>query len=492
MKKRTAAGFIAAALCIAVCLSQSSCGFIVFNTPGADSDSTAVTTEPDVTTGRPSTEPAETAPPRDLRAEAEQRLAKLPDYNLSASSVIIATAVSPDLVCPSGETESEVTAARTLSVRAVEEKFRTKIIANSVSVSELLERAKAAYASDMYYADLLVLPQSMVGSFYAAGILANMNSLPFADYSQPWYDSRVNESALLGNTQLAVSGAASYDPDGLSCVYFNRTLAGDTDIYSLVTAGKWTLESYAELAKNAAAIDGVSGHGSGFDRTGYIDAVAASMGLDYVTNERGQLPELLYMEDSSMAERAGKLVDKLYSLIFDDKTYTEKDALGAFDGGKLMFLTDTLAVTADLAESKTSWGLLPMPKLDEAQTGYYSPMSADSPVFCALANTPNSVTSGLILEGLNAVCYEYIYDVYFSELKNYRLRDNQSINMLGYIMDSASTDFVGMMSSGFKNLAAATSEAVRNAVLSTSSLESIYRRYSTAASRELASSTVIY
>ena len=157
-----------------------------------------------------------------------------------------------------------------------------------------------------------------------------------------------------------------------------------------------------------------------------------------------------------------------------------------------MLFTDTLGKTADLADSKTSWGLLPMPKFDEAQTAYYSPMSADSPVFCALANTPNAETSGLVLEGLNTVSYEYVYDVYFSELRDYRLRDNSSVNMLGYILDSQSTDFVRMMSSGFDSLAAATYEAVRNAVTSTSSLESIYRRYSTAASRELASSTVIY
>ena len=491
MKHRTAAGLIAAALCTAVCISQSSCGFIVFNDQSEDTTD-AVETSGAPSTTAPATEPVETTPPRDLRAEAEQRLDSLPERDLSASSVIIATAVSPELVCPSGETESEVVAARALSVRAVEEKFNTKIIANSVSVSDMLADAKAAYASDMYYADLLVLPQSMVGAFRAAGILANMNSLPFADYSQPYYYQNVNSAALLGNTQLAVSGAASFDPDGLACVYFNRSLAGDTDPYSLVKSGKWTWDRYAELAKAAASIDGVSGHGSGFDRAGYIDAAAASMGLEYVTNVKGQLPTLDYMDDYSMSARAGNIVDKLYSLIFGDRTYADSNALGLFDEGKLLFLTDTLGKTADLADSKTSWGLLPMPKFDEAQTGYYSPMSADSPVFCALANTPNTETSGLVLEGLNAVSYEYVYDVYFSELRDYRLRDNSSVNMLGYILDSQSTDFVRMMSSGFDSLAAATYEAVRNAVTSTSSLESIYRRYSTAASRELASSTVIY
>ena len=490
--KRKNARLVTAALILALSLAQTSCGFIVFNHPEESTDLPDDTTTPGTgTTAPPETDPPETTPPRDLRAESEERLGNLVYRDLGASSVIVATAVDGRLICPSGETDSEVVAARTLMTRAVEEKYRTKIIANPVDAAAMLADAKAAYASDMYYADLLAIPRTMVGAFYAAGILANMYSLPFTDYSREYYSESLNRAAILGDSLLAVSGAATADPDGLSCVYFNRGLVGE-DLYSLVKSGKWTLEKYAETAKAASSIDGVSGHGSDSDRAEYIDEIAASMGLIYVTNAKGQLPTLDYMDDYSMSARAGNVVDKLYSLIFSDNTYLQSGAYDAFGSGKLALFTGKLSRAADLADSTTKWGILPMPKFDDAQTDYYSPVSSDTPVFCALSNTPNAETSGLVLEALNAASYGYIEDIYFSTLRDYYLRDNQSVNMLGIILENPSSDFTAMMSSGFDNLAPASYEAVRSAVTSSSSLTSIYNRYATAAERELASSTVIY
>ena len=489
MKRKTKARIFAASL-TALCVAQTSCGFIVFNHPDDTTSEPETTTATESSTA-PETDPPETTPPRDLRAEASERLESLTYRNLSASSVIIASAVNPDLICPSGETDSEVVAARNLTARAVEEKYNTKIIVNPVSVSSMLADAKAAYASDMYYADLLAIPQNMVGSFYAAGILANMYSLPFTDYSKPCYDREFTEAATLGDILLAVSGAASSDPDGLSCVYFNRDLIGD-DPYALVNSGEWTIDKMRGFALNASTLDGVSGHGSSLDRAAYLDKLIASAGIDYVSNRKGTIPTLSFMDDTVMSQRAEKLVDRLYSLLFDDKTYSQTDSAGAFGSGKLIFLTGTLGDTAALADSKVAWGLLPMPKADNDQSGYFTPTADDAPVFCALLNTPNYETSGLILEALNEASYEYIDDIYFSELRDWRLRDNSSVNTLGVILDSQRTDFTKLMSSGFTNLAAATCEAVRSAVTSTSSLTAIYNRYATACERELMSSTVIY
>lgn len=487
MKHKTSL-FIAALT--ALCVAQTSCGFIVFNHPEESSAPTDETTLPPETTPAPETDPPETTPPRDLRAESESRLDALTYRNLSASSVIIASAVNADLICPSGETTSEVVAARNLTARAVESKYNTKIIVNPVSASTMLAEAKAAYASDMYYADLLAVPQNMVGAFQAAGILANMYSLPFTYYSKPCYYDDLNDAAVLGNSLLAVFGAASFDPDSLACVYFNRDLT-DTDIYELVTSGKWTLERFAETAKAAASLDGVYGHGSDFDRSSYLDKMIAAAGIDYVTNPKGELPTLDYMENST-ASKTSALVDRLYTLFYTDGSYSQSGAGDLFGSGRLMFFTGTLSDTAHLADSSTGWGLLPLPKADEDQTAYYSPISDDSPAFCALANTPNFETSGLILEALNEASYEYIEDIYFSELRDWRLRDNSSLNMLEIILKNPRTDFTRLMSSGFTNLAAASYEAVRNAVTSSASLTAYYNRYAAAAGRELNGSTVIY
>lgn len=476
---------------LALSLFQTSCGFIVFNngqedtTPLPDTETTAVET-----TVAPVTEPAETESPRDLRSESEDRLSNLTYRDLSASSVIIASAVSPELICPSGETDSEVVASRNITTRAVEEKYGTKILVNQVDINSMLTEAKAAYASDMYYADLMAVPQNMVGAFYAAGILSNMYSLPFTDYSSEYYHEEINSAAIIGNTLYAVSGAANFDPDSLGCIYFNKAGVGD-EIYTLVKNGKWTLDKYTEYSKLSQSVDGIWGHGSSLDRDSYIDLIVLGSGMEYVNNAKGQVPSLSYMEEIKMSDRAENLVETLYGLIFSDKTYLQSGAFDKFDSGELIFFTDTLASAEKLANSKTSWGLLPMPKYDESES-YRSPISKDSPVFCALLNTPNAETSGLVLEALNAASYEYVEDIYFSTLRDCYLRDNSSINMLKLILSNPYSDFTSMFSSGFSNLSGATYEAVRNAVTSTYSLAAYYNRYSTAAKRELSSSTVIY
>ena len=51
----------------------------------------------------------------------------------------------------------------------------------------MLDAALEAVAADMYYADLLAIPLSSLGAFMQAGILMNMYSLPYTDYTKSYY-----------------------------------------------------------------------------------------------------------------------------------------------------------------------------------------------------------------------------------------------------------------------------------------------------------------
>ncbi|MBE6611090.1 MAG: extracellular solute-binding protein [Ruminococcaceae bacterium] len=491
---------VCAAFLLSLMLTQTSCGFIVFNDP--DSETAPVTTEPADTSAAmtetvDTTAPADTAEPLSPGELARARLEALPDRNFDGAPILIATTAG-DTICPL-DAEDAAIASRADSRRAVEEKFNTVIIANVTDPTTMLADAEAATAAGMYYAELLAIPQSMVGQFRMSGILLNMNSLPHANYDEPYYHQNIIDAAYAGDELYAVSGAASFNPDYLSCVYFNRTLAeslGIGDLYALVRDGGWTwdkLREYAKAAKNN--LDGATGIGSYADNNTLIDYAASAHGIEYTTTSVGAAPIVNFLERTSMAERAAAVVDTMYNLIYKDGTLLAKNGesmRNAFSAGELLFGIDSLSRITEISDGAVEWGILPLPKYDTDQHDYLSPLSADAPVFCAIAGTSSYENSGLVLEGLNAASYGYTLDTYLTERINYHLRDSNSIGMLDIICEGVTTDFVHMYASGQSTIANATYQAIVGAVTTRSSLETLYKSYKPTADRELSKMVKLY
>ena len=133
-----------------------------------------------------------------------------------------------------------------------------------------------------------------------------------------------------------------------------------------------------------------------------------------------------------------------------------------------------------------------MPKYDETDEAYISPMSTSAPIFCALGNTPSYETSGLVLEALNAAAHDYTINAYLNERIDYHLRDTQSVYMLEYILKNPTLDFSHMFASGVSGLANAAYNAVVNAVTTRSTLDNLYKNNKAAANRALTAAVQIY
>lgn len=480
--------------------SETACGLIVFNT-GEDTSAAPVTEQAsdteELTTTLPITltEQAEAVLTPDPSAEARRRLESLPSRDLSDTTVIIAT-VDNTTICPI-ETESPVIRARADSRRAVEEKYDTTVIASLTEPDAMLTAARKAYNTDMYYADLLAIPQSMLGAFYAEGILANLYSLPHVDFDAPYYNGNINSAAIAGNGLYAISGAANFNADYLNCIYFNRAIVEQfvgEDLYAIVNEGKWTWDKLAEFSKAVDAVDSIKGHGSALSFADYIDVAISSQGLSYTNNTEGVVPTVNYLDNTALTP-AKTIIEKLYSLIYTDNSFAslEDTALRElFLTDTLMFMTDRLYVMEWIANSSVSWGILPLPKYDEAQAEYLSPLPDEAPVFCVLKNTAGYEVSGLILEALNAASYEYVTDAYINERIDYILRDSGSIYMLETICDSAYTDFAHMYASGFANLENVTYGALYKAITSKSKIDTLYRNYKNSANRALSAKIKVY
>lgn len=486
-------------LLTAILASTPSCGFIVFNDPDAETtapaaDDTTVsdTTSPD--TEAPDTtdpEAPETTAPIEPGDAARRRLDALPDIDLSSTAIIIAT-TDGTTICPT-EAADTVSSARLDSKMAVEEKFNTVIITNPTDTETLLADAKAAFNAGEYYADLIAIPQSAVGSFFAAGLLGNMYSLPYVEFDAEYYDKAISEESIAGRSLSAVYSSACFNPDYLSCVYFNRTIAekcGLEDPYAIVRDGRWTWDKLGELAISATdTINGIGGHVSSLPLADYVDLAAASQQVEYISNIEGIVPTVGYLDSTSAGSRIRTVIESMYELIYEDGTYrkeTDGDARDIFLADQALFLVDRMYFMTWIPDSETEWGILPLPKYSSSQTEYLSPLAADAPVFCVLGNTPDFRNSGLILEALSLASHEYVAEAYVNDRINYYLRDSASIDMLEAIVGSATTDFAHMYASGFANLANSTYTALTKAVTTKSTIDTLYKNYKNTANRELA------
>ncbi len=486
----------------AMLLLNSSCQFVEQNngdTPHNTQTDTGIS-DTDTTDATDTTEPNKNPPPaveatNTPQEAARQRLSKLPSTDLSLRSVIIAT-TNPEVICPSIDSDNEIIRIRKDIHRAAEEKFGTVIIQYVTDANTILTEAKNAYSTDMYYADLLSIPQNKLGVFHAEGILANMNSLPFADYTAEYYNQNINANAKFGSVQFGISGTANIELDKINCIYYNKTLLGACgvdNIYSVINEGKWTYDLLNELALTCAVQNQeVTPLGTTAATLDFIDTYASAQSIEFVSNIHST-PSIDYYETGE-AEKIENIVTSLYNMIYKDKTLakTKEDATkDLFTSDKLMFCFDNLTFIEKIPLTGIEWGILPIPKYSEEEN-YITPTSPDMQIFCVLANTPSYETSGLILEALNLAAHDYIDKTFKDTCIDYYLRDSGSVSMLNKIFDTVSCDFSHMFGPGITYVPDATYKVIQNAVTTRSTANYIYRNYHSAANRYLTAALAKY
>ncbi len=496
--KRASKKAAAVLICALVLLSVISCSD---SGAGEDETSQNADTSTEQNAGTDTAQSPDRDEPISSADEARNRLEALFSRDMKGETFFIATA-DDITVCPFDESDDKVIMSRADSRDAVAEKYNVSIITVKQTPAEIFEAAKNAVESGMYYADLLAIPNSELGRFYAAGLLANMNSLPHTDYSADYYHGSMINTTTVGNEIYGVFGAASFNPDYLCAVYFNKDIAErciSENLYDLVREGEWTFDKFAEINLAAEAADGnIFGHSSPLGKDLYLERAIAAFGIDYVDNSFGKVPELTFFEgdevENPMITRANSAVDTLYRLFYTDKTFAELSAENAqsyFIDGAVLFSVNTLDFATWISDCPVNWGLLPMPKYDMGSE-YISPIPKDAPVFCVLKNTPNYEASGLILEGLNVAAYDYTLETYIENRIHYHLRDSDSIEMLRLICDNPYSDFASMYASGFKNLDNATYKAVLGGITTRSTLKNLYKQYRYYANTSLEKGVTVY
>lgn len=283
------------------------------------------------------------------------------------------------------------------------------------------------------------------------GYMAELNSLPYLDLTAPYWSQNFVNNMTINDKLFFVAGGAS-PSYYLSAVVmlFNTEKAVDyqlPDLYKLVEDGKWTVDKLGELLiQSTHDLDGDNIYTPTSDFIGLVQTVEA--GNSYFIAAGGNM--ISKKADGSYALELGnaqniELMDKLRQVCGDSKTTLAIDAegvtglgntkstkIGLFVEGNAMFATTAMMFAVQELRGMKSYGILPLPKLNESQDDYITPCNPYAPCGTGIPRSASDLElSALVMEAMAFLGEEIIRPaIYDVTLQGKLAQDEQSARVL--------------------------------------------------------------
>ena len=292
-----------------------------------------------------------------------------------------------------------------------------------------------------------------------AGFLYDLNTIPHLDLTKPWWDQTILEGVTISDSVYFMCGDISTTVnDYMYCTIFNKEMyeqyvTDGTDVYQLVSDGKWTLDVLIRLSKLVCEdlnADDVMDCNDKFGLMTWYDECFASIqaagGRIAKINEEG------YVELTLNTERNFDVIRKYMELETAESTINFQDTAGKMTGAvgwpaiftqsQAMFFMTLLNEVSHFRDMEIDYGILPNPKYNEDQEDWYTTFSAGLAAFvCVPGYQENIDRTGTIIELLGYEAQDTITPAYFSKtLEGQHVRDDESIESLEIIFDNKFVD----------------------------------------------------
>lgn len=308
-------------------------------------------------------------------------------------------------------------------------------------------KAGTAAGSDEY--DAVINRMDFLGTSLQNGDLQNLRAISTLNVEHPWWDKNiVDDFTLFGDRLYWIAGDINFVDDyAVEAVFFSMSLCDDHGLaypYTLVKEGTWTIDRMLEMA-NAVKTD-VNGDGKYTvedDVVGHLEQNDHVKHWMYAMGEKSiDIDDAGNLRLRILDERQIGAIDKLYNaMVENEMTYTGKAA--DFAAGHALFYGDMLAFVNQLREMTSDFGIIPMPKYDEAQESYGEYISNGWTTAYAVPMTNGDPErTGVILEALSGYSTDTVRQaLYAVSLSAKLVRDADSVEMLDIIFGSKSYDW---------------------------------------------------
>jgi len=287
-------------------------------------------------------------------------------------------------------------------------------------------------------------------------MLVDLYTLPYVDFSKPYWDSGVNNDLSIGRKLYTTHGEHMLSVSaGLYGTFFNKELAEEVNLenlYDVVRANKWTMEKYYSLAKDVTYDFNGDGILDYEDVWGLVSETFNSItfftgsGEKITSKDNDDLPVLAMNNpraESVLNLSSEFLSDKNTTILFEYYGQDKWPLLTKiWEEGRALFFLGPLLQTPKFRNMDTDFGILPAPKFEESQERYYHLVSLwGSPLFCVPITITEYEKIGYILEILAAKSVDTLIPAFYEvQLTNKLIRDNESKDMIEIMLASASFD----------------------------------------------------
>ena len=293
-------------------------------------------------------------------------------------------------------------------------------------------------------------PSDVVKNLAPDGLLMDLSDIPYIDLEKPWYDQNSIEQMSIGGKVFCATGSMLImDDDATLAVLFNKKLATDyklPDLYELVKTGKWTIDAMNKYATDVSSdldSDGVMGE---LDQYGLTSeplntyACMVASGVQLVTKKGDELTFNTSSERFVDAFSKSVKLNRDYKICLHAGKLSHSDNYAevidpAFIADRILFNMAGLVRVSHFRAMETDFGIIPMPKFDEAQDEYYSMVSLPCANSIIVPKTATDLErTGAIIEALSAEGHYTLRDAYYDNaLKAKGARDEESAAMLDLI-----------------------------------------------------------
>lgn len=295
------------------------------------------------------------------------------------------------------------------------------------------------------------------GQYYSTsnaleGIYYNLLDMKYIDPSAPYYSQGFVEAATIHNTLFYITGDASISQTSRSYVtFFNKKLADtwlpDTDLYQIVRDGKWTWDNFGELIKDIYSDTNGNGERDIDDFYGLcttytvapLDSLLPSCRIKIAEVDKdGNINLSLNNERTvSMYEMVDQVLNRNDGTYCNGETQAAQDAaFEQFIALESVFHFQLLNKTdSGLRDYTDPYGLLPIPKYDEAQEEYYTIPHDQYSIIYVPSNCSDPDLVGAFIEAMNYESYKTVTPAYFeTALKSKYLDENADAEMYDIIV----------------------------------------------------------
>lgn len=305
---------------------------------------------------------------------------------------------------------------------AVEEQLKVKLRyvgtpGNVDHSSDFLKKVETSFKAGEKEYNILASHSRTAAVVAAGGMTQNLLAIDdsYLDLDKPWWPPTMVDTATIGDGMYFISGDISTNTlHFMYGVYYNVdtvTNLGLDDPTDMALDGTWTLDkmiamtanTYEDLNSNSTA-----DYGDRFGLTTlyyHVDSFYSAAGMRWISKDSSGY---MAVSPDYGSEKSINLADKLTAWFNTGVCYTNNnntEVCKIFAEGNSLFTQNRIYIadnqhTCGLNNADFKYSVVPLPKYDDAQTGYFTTVGNPMTLYEVMKGSDNQDIATAVLESL--------------------------------------------------------------------------------------------